>query len=234
MSTLTLVRHGQATSFQRESGILSPLGETQARKLAEFWLQHGIGFDEAFTGTLVRQQRTGEIVAQVFREAGTRFPELRCDAAWNEYDAAGVLEYFVPAHPRLTALAAEFERARGGPEQNRSFLRLLEPAMRCWLEGTIEDARVEPWSAFRERLSGALCRLREGPPGRRVAVFTSGGPIGFTVQKAMKGPPESFLDVNWRVRNCSITEFVFDRERLTLDSFNGIPHLAETALRSYR
>jgi hypothetical protein len=49
----------------------------------------------------------------------------------------------------------------------------------------------------------------------------------------MKGPSQSFLEVNWRIRNCSVTEFLFDKVRLTLDSFNTIPHL-DDALRTYR
>ena len=73
-----------------------------------------------------------------------------------------------------------------------------------------------------------------GPPSRRVAVFTSGGPIGLAVQFAMKAPDRSFLEINWRVRNTSVTEFVFDRERVTLDSFNSIAHLADRALWTYR
>ena len=74
----------------------------------------------------------------------------------------------------------------------------------------------------------------DGPRSRRVAVFTSGGPIGFAVSYAVNAPPRSFLDLNWRIRNSSITEFVFDRERLTLESFNGIPHLEEAHLRTWR
>ncbi len=93
-------------------------------------------------------------------------------------------------------------------------------------------ARRRP--AFRERVASALGRVIAGPPGRRVAVFTSGGPIGFAVHVATKAPSRMFLDVNWRVRNLSISEFLFDRERLTLDSFNSIGHLEERELWSYR
>ena len=102
-----------------------------------------------------------------------------------------------------------------------------------WLGGAEADG-VESWTAFRERVSSAIRRLMAGPPGRRVAVFTSGGPVGFCVQFALQAPERSFLDVNWRVRNASLTEFLFDRDRLTLDSFNCISHLDESALRTWR
>jgi broad specificity phosphatase PhoE len=66
-----------------------------------------------------------------------------------------------------------------------------------------------------------------------VLLFTSGGPIGVLVQTALGAPDRSFADVNWRVRNCSITEFVFSADRLSLDSFNNVGHF-EPALRTFR
>jgi broad specificity phosphatase PhoE len=229
-----MVRHGQAEVFQRESAALSPVGELQARALGEWWLQHRVTFDEVYCGALPRQARTAEIVADCYRTAGQKWPDATAEPAWNEYDATGVLRSLAPESPRLSALAAEFEAARGGPDHNRAFQRMFEAAMLYWLEGSVEAEGFEPWLAFRDRVCGALQRILEGPPGRRVVVFTSGGPIGFAVQHALQAPPRSFLDVNWRIPNCSVTEFLFDRSRFTLDSFNGVSHLEDAALRTYR
>ena len=215
VSTLTLVRHGQAQPFQRESAVLTSLGEAQAANLAQFWLRNQVRFDEVYCGLLARQTRTEQVIAECFRTSGQPWPPAQADAAWNEYDVAGVLRQPAPADPRL-------------------FQRMFEVAMLGWLEGDITTNGVEPWTAFRVRVSGAIGRLMEGPPGRRVAVFTSGGPIGFAVHRALQAPARSFLDLNWRIRNGSVTEFVFDRERFTLDSFNGIAHLDDAALRTYR
>ena len=233
MSTLTLIRHGQAP-FQRESAALTSLGEAQASKLAQFWLSSEVRFDEVHRGTLPRQARTEEVVAECYRAAGAPWPAAVGEAAWNEYDAPGVMQHFVPRDARLSALAEAFEQARGSPDENRMFQRLFAAAMSRWLEGTVKANGVESWPAFRSRVWGAIQRLMAGPPSRRVAVFTSGGPIGLTVQSSLHAPARSFLDVNWRVRNTSITQFVFDRGRLTLDGFNAIPHLDEAALWTYR
>jgi len=233
VSTLTLVRHGQAAPFQRTDAALTSTGEAQAAKLAQFWLRNGARFDEVHCGALARQVRTAQVVAERFRDAGQSWPDARTDRSWNEYDATGVIQRYVPADARLAALAAEYEKARCGPEENRRFQHMFEAAMGCWLEGKQTDG-VEPWIAFRDRVTGAIRRIMEGPSNRRVAVFTSGGPIGFAVHHALQAPAQSFLDVNWRVRNCSVSEFVFDRQRFTLDYFNAIPHLDEAALRTYR
>jgi hypothetical protein len=183
---------------------------------------------------LARQIGTEQAVSDAFRNAGQPWPEANRDHRWNEYDAAGVLGHCVPADPSIAALSAAYEAARGGSEENRAFQRMLQAAMSKWQEGSLKAGGVEPWPAFRDRVSAAVTGIMLGPSGREVVVFTSGGPIGFAVNLAMKGASQSFLEVNWRIRNCSVTEFLFDKVRLTLDSFNGIPHLNDVALQPYR
>jgi hypothetical protein len=65
-------------------------------------------------------------------------------------------------------------------------------------------------------------------------MFTSGGFIGTAVHLALGASDRSALEVNWRIRNCSLTEFVFSGDRLSLDSFNIVPHLEDPALWTYR
>ena len=234
MSTLTLVRHGQAAPFQRESAALTSTGEQQAAALADFWLRHRVRFDEVHCGALARQVRTEQVIAEAFHAAGQPWPETQVDRSWNEYDATGVIQHYVPADPRLAALLAEYESARGTADENRRFQHMFEAAMGYWLQGAMPANGVEPWTAFRDRVNGAIRRIMDGPASRRVAVFTSGGPIGFAVHLAMQAPPRSFLDVNWRVKNSSVSEFIFDRQRFTLDYFNAVLHLDDAALRTYR
>jgi broad specificity phosphatase PhoE len=215
MSTLTVVRHGQARPFEKDSDRLSEVGELQAQALAEYWDRAGITFDEVLCGTLQRQSHTAALAVK-------RAPEISPD--WNEYDAHGVMRHHAPA----------FEHEGSGPERNRRFQKVLEAAMLAWLETPAQVNGVEPWSVFRERVRRGLRRIQEGPSNRRVVLFTSGGPIGILVQTALGAPDPSFLEINWRVRNCSITEFVFSRDRLSLDSFNATPHLSTGALRTFR
>ncbi len=177
---------------------------------------------------------TEQIVAECFRKAGEPWPAVLRDPAWNEYDATSVLGQLAPHDPEIAALAAEYESVRDTPHENRRFQRMLEAAMLRWLGGTIDSQHVESWPAFRDRITAAIEGVRQGPAGRRIAVFTSGGPIGFTTHLAMQAPPKVFLDINWRVRNASLTQFVFDSDRFTLDSFNAIPHLDDPGLWTYR
>jgi len=62
---------------------LTPLGEAQAAGLACWWLKHGAQFDEVHSGTLARQVRMEEIVAETFRKAGKPWPERLTLDAFN-------------------------------------------------------------------------------------------------------------------------------------------------------
>jgi broad specificity phosphatase PhoE len=213
MSTLTVVRHGQARPFDSNPDRLSALGEEQARTLGDYWKRLGVTFDEVWSGSLERQRQTAGL-------AVGRAPEISDD--WNEYDANGILHHFAPPY--------ELEE---GADRNRKFQKVFEPAMLAWL-GAEEHPTVETWGSFRDRVLRALGRLQEGAPGRNIALFTSGGPISVLVQAAIGARERSFLEVNWRVKNCSLTEFTFSRDRLSLDSFNSLPHLERAELRTFR
>lgn len=208
MSTLTVVRHGQARPFQADSDCLSATGELQAGALREYWARKAIAFDEVWCGSLTRHSQTAAIAID---QPPTVSPQ------WNEYDAEGILRGY--PHP------SSFP-------DNRAFQKVFEVAMDRWLDGSVDG--VESWTEFRDRVRCGLRRIQDGPSNRRVVLFSSGGPIGVLVQTALNAPDRSFLEVNWRVRNCSLTEFVFSKDRFALDSFNATPHLADPRLLTFR
>ena len=213
MSTLTVVRHGQARPFDSNPDRLSPLGEEQSRALAEYWKRIGVSFDEVWSGSLNRQIQTADL-------AVGQAPETSPD--WNEYDANGILHHFAPPY--------ELEDAA---DRNRKFQKIFEPAMLSWLAAE-QHPTVETWPVFRARVLRGLRRIQEGPSNRSVVLFTSGGPVSVLVQAAIGAADRSFLEVNWRVKNCSITEFTFSKDRISLDSFNALPHLERVDLRTFR
>jgi broad specificity phosphatase PhoE len=232
-----LIRHGQATPFEEISDRLSPLGEQQARMLAQYWIHNQAGFDEVYTGSLVRQRRTEELVAAEYAAAGMAWPVSQTAPELNEYDAESVIRYLAPKLAQQDeAFHKLLEASFGdGPDRNRRFQKMFEALMMRWVRGDLTAPEVEPWAAFRERVQRGLRHITSGEgSGRRVAAFTSGGFIGTAVQIALGAPDPSGLEVNWRVRNCSLTGFLFHGERLSLDTFNAIPHLDDPALWSFR
>lgn len=232
MSRLTLVRHGQARAFSPDSDRLSEAGESQARKLGAHWAALGVRWSEVCCGTLRRQRQTAELIGESYRKAGLAYPAPRTDFRWNEYDSGGVLSRVAPVlaarEPEFAALEAEFQRYRDTPEANRHFQRMFEHLTRMWIAGEVDAPGVENWLSFQTRVIEGLRHVL-GEPGERrnVLVVSSGGAIATVVQTVVMAPSAMALELNWRIRNSSVTEFLFTRPgRVTLDLFNATPHLA--------
>jgi broad specificity phosphatase PhoE len=237
MSTLLLVRHGQARAFDADSDRLTELGEEQARVVGEHLAKSGVEVDEVYAGTLIRQRRTLEIAAEAYARGGKAFPAPVFDAAWNEYDAGGILGGLLPElrgrDQEFKKLVDEFEQAAARPDRNRYFQRMFEVLMAAWQRGDVAVESVEPFAHFQRRVADAF-RAVTGRGGRRsVAVFTSGGPIGVCMQTALEAAPMTALRLNWRVKNASVTEFVFSEGRISLECFNVVEHLTPS-LRTFR
>src|ERR1017187_2106984 len=206
MSTLVLIRHAQATTFEKDSDRLSAVGERQAIALGEFWKARNIRFDEVYTGTLRRHTLTAELAG---------FSQFERRLEFNEYDANGILG-----------------TGRRDVKDNRDLQKLFDEMMPQWIAGTLESPGVETWQAFRERVQRGFRGIVEADrPSRRVVVFTSGGPIGVAVQTVVGAREPMAMELNWRIRNCSLTEFIFTRSRVSLDVFNATPHLEEVTFR---
>lgn len=218
MSTLTVVRHAQARPFEKNSDCLSETGEKQACALGEYWSRAGVTFDEVWSGGLQRHRQTAALALGSKSHSQPAADRLRIAPEFNEYDAEGILRGYPPP--------SSFP-------DNRAFQKSFEAAMEKWIAGEDQDQDCEPFADFHARVLRGLRSIQVGPSNRSVVLFTSGGPIGVLVQTALGAPARSFADVNWRVRNCSISEFVFSRDRLSLDSFNSVSHLAPK-LRTFR
>ncbi len=232
MSVLVLVRHGQARAFQTDPDRLSETGRRQARSLGRYWVKHGVRFDAAFHGSLRRQQESCRAVAEAYRAAGVDFPDPAELPGLDEYQVQDMLAALAPRLAETDAAFAPLWRAwrkgRETPERNRYFQRMFEVVMKRWAEGTLDAEGIEPWNAFRERVLGALEVIFSSQGGgRRVAAFSSGGPIAVAVQTALRAPDAAALELNWRIRNASLTTLLFSGSRLSLDGFNALPHLAE-------
>ncbi len=239
MSVLTLVRHSQASFFADDYDVLSALGRTQAQHLGEYWVRHEMQLDEVYVGPRRRQQETAEIAGAPMRAAGRDWPAPVVLPELDEYDLAGLVNCLGPDLARrdhtFAELVATFRASAEERERLRTFQRMFEALLAHWLAAPATLEAVEAWPTFRARVQRALRVLTERPGrGRRVAAFTSGGFIGTAVCLALAAPDRTTLELNWRLRNCSLTRLVFSPGRLTLDEFNTVPHLTDPALWTYR
>jgi broad specificity phosphatase PhoE len=223
--------------FDDDYDKLSLLGQEQSRRLGGYWRARGVTFDEIYSGPQKRQLHTAEIVAESF--AGIDWPQTTVIDGLREYNGDGIIEELLPLaierDERIRKLADEYRQSGNGPERLRRFQRMFEPVVMLWVRGEISSSGVESWRSFHDRVRGALEQLTAGEgSGRRIAVFTSGGPTAVAVQMATRAPEQMAMELNWRIRNCSLTEIVFSRDRFTLDVFNSLGHLDDPRMWTYR
>src|SRR5262245_45490053 len=178
MSSLTLVRHAQASFFADEYDQLSALGQQQARLLGEFWVRGGCQFDEVYVGPRQRHQQTALAVATVFKLAGRQFPKPVVLQELDEYDLSGVLKCLAPNLANGDSeFAALMERRRSGAtaeEQASNFQRMFEPLMLHWQKADDSCEGVESWPAFQARVVRGMKAMTDAHKrGRRVVVFSS-------------------------------------------------------------
>jgi len=210
MGTLYLVRHGQASFGADNYDVLSSMGHRQSVRLGEYFKSKGLTFDAALTGTLNRQIQT---FAGICEGMGTAPDALR-QTGLNEYDAEAVI---AAIHP------AKLEKPTS-PEMVRSHFRLLKDGLAQWMAGVVSPRGMPSYTDFVAGITGVLDHVKTSYTGN-VLLVSSGGPIATAVGHVLGTSPEATIDLNLRIRNCSVTEFAFTPKRHMLVTYNTLPHL---------
>jgi len=242
MSRIYLVRHGQAGT-RKSYDSLSELGRKQARLLGEYFAGQEICFSAAYAGALVRHEETAAEVRAAYEEAGAVFPEIVREPGWNEFDLTDVYRGFAPA---LCAEDQEFARqyddmvaeAHAAAEQpdasvNRRWLPCDIKVVQAWTEAKY-PYEGESWHAFRERVAACRVKMKPAADETNILVFTSATPIGIWTALAMDIQDDRALRLAGVLHNASCTVLRLRDGDLRLHSFNGVAHLADPALRTYR
>ncbi len=212
MPLLTLVRHGQASFGATDYDQLSPLGQRQCRRLGDYLRTKGRRFDAVITGTLRRQVQSYDAIAAGL---GAAQEPLRL-AGLNEYDSAAVI---ATVHPQPLAKPDT-------PELYRHHFRLLRQGLTAWMAGTAQPVGMPRYAEFVAGVAAALDQVRRlSAGGGDVLMVSSGGPIATAVGQVLGTAPEVTIELNMRIRNSAVTEFVITPKRHLLLSFNNLPHL---------
>ncbi|MEM6990450.1 MAG: histidine phosphatase family protein [Myxococcota bacterium] len=239
MAQLWVIRHGQASLFATDYDVLSPVGEAQSKALGVHLAAAQVGVDRAFCGPAKRQRDTASLCREGARQT---VPDATVIDEFDEHDAFGMLARMVPKladDPEIVRLQAAIAEADDKRARSGGFQRLFEAVMQRWLEGKIDEADAEAWPDFRQRVLRGLDRVLEAAgDARRVAVFTSVGPLAVLLQHALATTDLGSFQAGWRIRNASITRFEYSRRsgtnRLTLDGFNTLPHLPDPTTWTFR
>jgi len=220
MSLLYVMRHGQASFGQDNYDRLSGLGQEQARLTGQHLAGLGAAFDAAFCGAMARQQDTARNVLQGLADP----PELEVLPGFNEFDSDAIIRALLPA---MRAEEPLVEQA--APMMfcdRRAFQVVYGEAMRRWLSGRHDQGLPETWLQFLERIARTLDQVRgANPRGKRVIVFTSGGPISAIMSQALNLDHETAMRLTWVIKNASLSRFLYNQSDFSLSLFNSTVHL---------
>jgi broad specificity phosphatase PhoE len=239
MGRVFLVRHAQASFLELDYDKLSATGEAQARVLGEYWARHRVPFDRVCTGPRVRHRDTERGVREIYARHGLHFPAATVFEEFDEFQGDLVLERSLPRLSETDAHICELDQAvrsaNNPPQRRRSFQKLFETVVTMWVKGELKVDGVESWEVFIERVNRGLSQfLSAARKNETCAIFTSGGPVAASVERALHLSPEETLRIAWMARNCSYSEFWFSGDRFTLSTFNSFQHLDDPVLLTYR
>jgi broad specificity phosphatase PhoE len=210
MGTLYLVRHGQASFGSDDYDKLSDLGRRQCERLGAWFRARGVRFEAALVGTLRRQRESLDAIASGLETqlAPLVWPGL------DEYDS----------HAVIRCVHAEPLRKPANADEVRHHFRLLREGLTRWMDASAQPEGMPSYAEFVAGVNGALDHVRGSHAGD-VLLVSSGGPISTAVGQVLGLAPATTIELNLRIRNSAVTEFIVTPKRHQLLSYNTLPHL---------
>lgn len=201
MTTIYLIRHGQASFGAESYDQLSPNGELQAKILGQYFDSILKEAPYAVAGSMRRHQQTAGIaLEQCFPEAS-----VVTDSAWNEFNHQQVFAQYEPRFNEPHLLKADVDKE----DNPRAYLaKIFEGAIERWTGGDYHHEYEESWPHFKRRVETALqnlCNELAKTQPRYAVVFTSGGVISVAAGKILGLSPNKTFALNWAIANSSMT-----------------------------
>jgi broad specificity phosphatase PhoE len=237
MSEIYFIRHGQASFGEENYDRLSPVGIRQSGVTADHLFNHGIDFHAVYCGRLQRHKDTARTFCSLY---GAQQPELKEPTvlrAFDEYDARALIVARTQLSRDPGALSVKALRLLR--TDKRTFQAYFSDTVNRWMAGEFDAATdVETWSDFHDRVAHGLKQIIEhNRRSKRLAVFTSGGPISAVVKMALGLSSQTTVELSWQIMNASLTCVKYTGDSLILSMFNNTTHLIlenDPALMTYR
>jgi len=227
MSTIYMVRHGQASFGEENYDRLSPKGSEQSRLLADFFLKTGLTFDALYSGAIDRQRQTVREIISLYDESGLGMPEPKVMTEFDEYDSKAIVTSEIDgliAEDQTIALDLDHMYT-----DKKAFQRVFEKVMLRWVMGRYDKPGVETWAEVQRRVRAGFVRvMEENGRNKLILVIASGGTISAAVQFALGISDAETIQLSWQIVNTSVTRFMYNNQRITLQSFNIFSHLELT------
>jgi len=220
VSSIYLIRHGQASFGSANYDELSPLGRRQAELTGDYFARTGLRFDAAYSGELQRQRDTAELALKAQAAPVPVTVDKRLDEVRNDEHIEHLLPIVARQRPEIQKLVD------GGLGNSKQYQKIIEAVFNYWVSPECDVPGIQTW----EEYSGGVRELlrdimRAQGSGSTVALFTSGGTIA-TIVAAVLGLPGSVAYAFYEpVFNCSVTQLLYGGGRVSLSYFNDCSFL---------
>ena len=207
MVQIFLVRHGQANSEAKDEvsyDKLSPLGKIQAGWLGQYFKKNDFSFDTCFSGTLLRQRDTANLLEIHSNKEIIRDPRL------NE------IEYYTLS----TLVEQQFDKQ--SPKSGQDFEEHFAFIMSKWKANEIVNA-PESYIDFSERVSEIFDIFKNS--GDCILVVTSGGIIAKALQNCLGLSDKVMIRFLLASMNTGVTVLNYSDGQFKVEQVNALPHL---------
>lgn len=221
MSSLILLRHGQAAFGADRYDALSERGREQSEHVARHLLSRQAQFDRLWIGPRDRHRLTAK---HALTPLGLDW-QAASDPALDEF-AEG--QQILAAAQVRQKVQLRGEGAVRGKQAARHYAQEID----AWARGDSVIEGVPSPAEFRATVAGWLARaVADETPGQRVLAVTSGGVIAAVLADALKLPDAALAPLMHVTYNASLTELAFSAGRApSLVSFNVASYLPDALL----
>lgn len=225
MSTIYIIRHGQASFGAQNYDQLSPLGYEQASFLGNHIQQLNLEIQDVVIGEMKRHAQTAEY--SLSKIPFSNVPII--DGGWNEYDHMEILSRYRPEYADIEFIKNEIIQL---PDPMIAFQRIFEDSMMRWASGNYNSEYKESWEEMKERTSEGLNKIKERlEPNKAILVYTSAGAISALLSKLLNLNVKEAFQLQWKIPNCSISSVKIEDNSIVVKAlheshfFDLQPHL---------
>ncbi len=207
MTTVYLIRHGQASAGTDDYDRLSVLGQKQSTLLGEHWQRLNIKPSAAFAGTLKRQQHTAQLVL----EASKLDLQIQTLDKLNEYNHTHIDDLFAMGKKSDDPLGLTFDD--------------YHATMERWRDAGPQA--VEGYESFQTFEQNGMEAIQAACSSGHdsIALFTSGGVIATVLKQVLGKSFTHTMKSVWNTRNSSVTTMLVEGDSTYMIDYNTVSHL---------
>lgn len=220
MSTIYLIRHGQASFGAQNYDKLSELGRRQARVVGEYLRDCDIHLDAVYSGDLSRQLETASLALAALPKDIPHHIDPRLNEIQNDEQLRCLLPEVIKRQPAVKALVDR------GLNSSKDYQKVIDAVFNYWVNPACTDPRIQSWADFSSGAEQSVADIvRVHGSGKTIGIFTSGGTLATIVAQVLGLSGEQTYQFYEPIFNCSVTQLFYSKSKISLSYFNDCSFL---------